>query len=100
MVIHSAKLFSKAQTDIKPWKPTTKIIQEGMYKFSRNPIYLGFLFLGFGFALLLNNGWLFFTQIGLGIWLDRYVIQQEEEYLEGKFGEDYIHFKKGVRRWI
>ena len=93
-------IFFKEKEDVRPEKPTTKIIIKGPFKFSRNPIYLG-LNLGYiGIALILNNLWMIvflpiiFTLLYYG------VILKEEEYLEKKFGKKYLDYKKKVRRWI
>ncbi|MCU0238373.1 MAG: isoprenylcysteine carboxylmethyltransferase family protein [Pyrinomonadaceae bacterium] len=90
----------KAKTNIEPWKPTTKILDSGVYKYSRNPIYVAMALIYLGIACLFNSIWfLLFLPICLLV-IHFGVILREEIYLENKFGEDYLDYKKRVRRWI
>ena len=90
----------RAGTDPIPFNPTTKIVSHGLYRFSRNPMYIGFAFWTLGLAVLLNSVWaLCGVPIGL-VLIDRLVVAREEMYLERKFGEEYLSYKARVRRWI
>ena len=72
----------------------------GPYQFTRNPMYLMMLFVCVGSSVLLWSIWiLLLTPICAGL-LHRPAILPEEEYLERKFGEDYLSYKRRVRRWI
>lgn len=100
MMLYCRKLFQEAETNIRPGQPTTVIIEEGPYKYSRNPIYVSFL-VGFaGLAMMADAPLMLLLTIGLYYVLDRYVIEPEEAYLEAKFGEDYTDYKDTVRRWL
>jgi protein-S-isoprenylcysteine O-methyltransferase Ste14 len=90
----------KNKTPYNPAKPTMKIVREGSFRFSRNPLYLSLLLLLGGFAALLCSLWLAFALIILFILLKRYAIRPEEKYLAEKFGDDYLGYKASVRRWI
>lgn len=93
-------LFFRARTHVEPWQPTSRIIVSGVYRFSRNPIYLAFCVLQMGIALMLANGWILLTCC-LTYWLlSRFVISREEAYLEAKFGAEYLEYKQRVRRWL
>jgi len=90
----------RAGTDPIPFNPTTKIVSHGLYRFSRNPMYIGFAFWTLGVAILINSLWaLMAVPIGL-ILIDLLVVAREEGYLERKFGEEYLSYKRRVRRWI
>jgi protein-S-isoprenylcysteine O-methyltransferase Ste14 len=90
----------RAGTDPIPFNPSTRIVAHGLYRFTRNPMYLGFAFCAFGLAILVNSVWMLLAvPIGL-ILIDRIVITREERYLERKFGEEYLSYKRRVRRWI
>jgi|SRR5438874_4493523 len=90
----------RAGTDPIPFHPTTRIVSYGLYRFSRNPMYLGFGLWTLGIAILMNSVWMLLAvPIGL-ILTDRIVIAREERYLERKFGEEYLSYKRRVRRWI
>ena len=83
-----------------PWKPTTEIIQRGPFRISRNPMYLQMVLVCVGFAIILWNLWILLL-VPLCAWLlQRFVIAREEAYLERKFGETYLDYKRRVRRWI
>lgn len=100
IIIYCATLFKKAQTDIKPWEPTSQIISSGIYRFSRNPIYFSFIIVGIGTAITINTLWVLIMMIPLVLLLNRNVIFKEESYLEKKFGQEYLNYKNRVRRWI
>ena len=92
--------FFAHKTHVEPWHPTTTIIQKGLYRFSRNPIYLAFCIATVGVGLVLNSWWIVASSLPLKSLLQRLVIQREETYLEKKFGKDYLQYKRRVRRWI
>jgi protein-S-isoprenylcysteine O-methyltransferase Ste14 len=90
----------KVKTHIEPWQPTTTIISDGVYRFSRNPIYLGLTLIYLGLTCLFNSVW-FLPFLPLVLMAIHYgVILREEHYLENKFGEEYLNYKRRVRRWI
>lgn len=99
----SSSAFRKmmvAHTSPDPHKPTTAIVLGGPYRFTRNPIYLGFLMSYLGFTLLASTWWGLFLSPFL-IWtITNSVIYAEEVYLEDKFKDQYAHYKSRVRRWI
>lgn len=100
IILYCASLFKKSHTNIKPWKTTSSLITNNIYRFSRNPIYCAFILIGLGAALALNNLWIALLQIPLIFILTKWVIEKEERYLETKFGENYLAYKNKVRRWI
>jgi protein-S-isoprenylcysteine O-methyltransferase Ste14 len=90
----------KAKTNINPWKPTIKILDTGFYGYSRNPIYVAMVLIYLGITCFFNSVWfLLFLPFCL-LTIHFGVILREEKYLENKFGEDYLDYKKRVRRWI
>ena len=90
----------RAGTDPIPFNPTTRIVSHGLYRFSRNPMYVGFALWTFAVAILTNSVWVLLA-VPIGVILtDRIVITREERYLARKFGEEYLSYKRRVRRWI
>ena len=90
----------RAGTDPIPFNPSTRIVAHGLYRFTRNPMYVGFAFCTLGITMLVDSTWMLFAApIGL-VLIDRLVIAREEKYLERKFGEEYLNYKGRVRRWI
>ena len=92
--------FIEAKTKVEPWHPTTTIIRKGLFRYSRNPIYLSFCVATVGAGLVLNSWWIVISVTVLKPLLERFVISREEAYLEKKFGEYYLDYKKQVRRWL
>ncbi len=92
--------FLRARTHIEPWHPTTTVIRDGLFRYSRNPIYLSFCIATAGAGLWLNNAWILLGLPLLVVLLWRLVIAREEAYLERKFGEPYREYCRQVRRWL
>ena len=92
--------FRRAQTSPKPWVPSTALVTTGPYRFTRNPMYLGFTLLYLGAALWTNAAWpLLFLPIVLVV-MHYGVIVREEAYMARTFGEDYQRYRQRVRRWL
>jgi protein-S-isoprenylcysteine O-methyltransferase Ste14 len=90
----------RAKTPVNPYKATTAIVTDGVFRFSRNPIYVSDTLQYVGLALVLNTGWAL-ALIPLVVWIMHAgVITREEAYLERKFGNDYLRYKQQVRRWL
>src|SRR3954469_16324391 len=92
--------FSRKGTAVEPWKPTTAIVTTGPYRFTRNPAYLGMALTYVGIAVLSSAVWVLVPLPFVIAVIDRGVIAREERYLERKFGEEYLGYKRTVRRWI
>ena len=100
VMVSTTRLMLRKKTDPRPDRPTSTIITEGLFRFSRNPLYLSLMLIYCGIAIYANSLWLVFLLPVLFIGLERGVVVREEKYLEGKFGEEYLEYKKKVRRWI
>jgi protein-S-isoprenylcysteine O-methyltransferase Ste14 len=97
---YSVTLLRRTGQSENPWKPTTEIVNRGPFRFTRNPMYLQMVLVCIGFALILANIWiLLLTPICAWV-LYEFAILPEEAYLERKFGEKYLAYKRGVRRWL
>jgi len=92
--------FLEANTHVEPWHPTTTIIEKGLYRYSRNPIYLAFCSTTLGSGLALNSWWIVMGVLPLVYLLQKLVIKREEAYLANKFGKVYLDYKSRVRRWL
>ena len=100
LIIISALPFWAHKTSLEPWEPTSFIIQSGVFRFSRNPIYLAFCVASVGAGFTLNSFWVLGSVLPLVLVLRFAVIQREEIYLESKFGAQYLDYKSRVRRWL
>src|ERR1700722_12317378 len=75
----------RAGTDPLPFNPSTRIVSHGIYRWTRNPMYVGFVLVTLGVAVLLNSAWMLLA-VPIGIFLTRQlIIVREERYLERKF---------------
>lgn len=92
--------FINSGQDVKPWTPTPGIVVDGPYKFTRNPMYLMMLLFTLGFAIILSDLWTVVLTPVCGWVIYQFAIRHEEAYLEDKFGDAYLDYKKRVRRWI
>jgi protein-S-isoprenylcysteine O-methyltransferase Ste14 len=97
---YSVSTFRAAGTPVPARKPTTIIVRTGPYRFSRNPIYLAFSLVQLGIAIWANSVWLLATLGGAVVLIHCVVIPREEQYLERKFGAQYLAYKASVRRWL
>jgi protein-S-isoprenylcysteine O-methyltransferase Ste14 len=100
LIGYCARQFKRAQTCIEPWRATSSIITNGPYRYSRNPIYLGFAIAGVGIALAFNTCWMLLSVLAFVLIANKLVIEKEETYLEGKFGEAYLNYQRATRRWF
>jgi protein-S-isoprenylcysteine O-methyltransferase Ste14 len=92
--------FWRAGTTLMPNRPASRLVVEGPYRFSRNPMYLGLTTLYLGVALMLNSVWVLALLPGVLLLLQTGVIRREERYLEGAFGPGYQAYRTRVRRWL
>ena len=93
-------LFRRTGQEPEPWKPTPEIVSTGVYRISRNPMYVGMGLIQLGIGVGAQNGWiLLLLPLALAL-VHATAIRHEEAYLERKFGADYLAYKKAVRRWL
>ncbi|HCK66713.1 MAG TPA: isoprenylcysteine carboxylmethyltransferase family protein [Anaerolineae bacterium] len=92
--------FMKAKTTVNPHGSVSNIISSGIFRLSRNPIYVGFVLMLIGFPLYSGTYWGLILSPVLIICFNKLVIEHEEAYLEKKFGEQYTNYKSRVRRWL
>lgn len=94
--------FRKLKTTVDPRYPekARKLVIIGIYKFSRNPMYLGMLLALIGFDIFLGSIPGIFIIVFFVWFINKFQIHPEEIVLRDKFGEDYINYTKQVRRWV
>lgn len=92
--------FRRARTTLDPHGSAKQVVTSGIYRFTRNPIYFGFLLMVIG--LPLNSGliWGIVAAPFYMMTMTRLVIEREEAYLERKFKDHYASYKARVRRWL
>ena len=92
--------FRRARTTLDPHGSSRQVVNSGIYRFTRNPIYLGFLLMLIG--LPLNSGLIWGIVLAplYILTMTRLVIEREEAYLEDKSKDQYTSYKSRVRRWL
>jgi len=90
----------QGHTTLDPHGSVTEIVTGGPYRFSRNPIYLGFVLLLIGFPFIFRSYWGLIVSPVLIVSLYQFVIKHEEAYLEKKFGDAYTGYRSRVGRWL
>jgi protein-S-isoprenylcysteine O-methyltransferase Ste14 len=88
------------KTHPSPYKATATIVGTGIYRLSRNPIYVAFLLVVVASAAGANSAWLLVATVALFVLLRFGVVSREEQYLSRKFGNVYEEYRRKVRRWI
>jgi protein-S-isoprenylcysteine O-methyltransferase Ste14 len=98
--IAAVRTFRRAGTSPLLGTPTTTLVTSGPYRFSRNPIYIGYTLLYLGISFWANTLWpVVLLPVVLGV-MHRAVITREEAYLQGRFGDAYSSYCQQVRRWL
>lgn len=95
-----SKIFERAGANIQTFEDPDALITEGLFKISRNPMYLGFVIALAGVATTLGNISSLLIVIVYIFVTDRWYIAFEEAAMEREFGEQYMSYKKRTRRWL
>jgi protein-S-isoprenylcysteine O-methyltransferase Ste14 len=100
IIVYTISLFKRQQTDVMPDGNPSILITHGIYKITRNPIYLGMTLILLGAAFLFGTLLTFFIPPLFMATVDLIWIRFEERNLESIFGNRYITYKGSVRKWI
>ena len=94
--------FIKSKTTVNPiqFEEVNKLITSGIFKYSRNPMYLGMLMIVLSASIFYLNIYSILTPLLFILWINKFQIKREEEFLIEKFGDEYLSYKKKTRRWI
>jgi protein-S-isoprenylcysteine O-methyltransferase Ste14 len=93
-------LMRRSGQNPAPWTSTPELLGGGVYRVSRNPMYVGMALLQTAIGVGAANGWiLLLVPVALAA-VYATAVRHEEAYLERKFGEPYLAYKRRVRRWI
>lgn len=100
LIAISLGLFAGAKTRPEPWQPASSLVDRGLYRFTRNPMYLGMALLSLGVALAFSSLPGAILALAALVIIDRTVVTREEAYLKRRFGPDYVAYTRRVRRWL
>ena len=94
--------FIKSKTTIDPikFKKVNNLVTSGIYKYSRNPMYLGLLMVIISTSIFYLTIFSITTPFIFYFWINRFQIEREEIFLTKKFGQKYISYKSKTRKWI
>ena len=100
LILWAALLFRRAGTNIRPYLPSTALVLDGPYRFTRNPMYLGMAGTLLGAAVFLGSLTpLIVIPAFMALIAERFIVPEEAK-LEAAFGRDYVDYKARVRRWL
>lgn len=99
-IVTAALRFRRAGTPAPPWLPATAFVAQGIYRFSRNPMYLGMTLIYCAIGIAANAPVVFWMLIPLAVTIHYGVVLREERYMAGKFGQPYIDYANTVPRWL
>ena len=100
VAIVAAGLFRRSGETPEPWTTTHRIVTTGLYRYTRNPMYLGMALAYAGLALALDAPVAMVLLPVVILLIQSQVIAREERYLAAKFGEPYLDYRRRVRRWL
>jgi protein-S-isoprenylcysteine O-methyltransferase Ste14 len=92
--------FSRAATPVPTIEPTRVLVATGIHGWTRNPIYVGMFVLYGGIGVAAQSTWVLVLALPLAILIRYGVVAREEAYLERRFGDAYLDYKRRVRRWF
>ena len=100
LVFMAFSALRRAHTAASPYQASTAIVSSGPFRFSRNPVYLGMTLMYIGIGLWRHSEWTLLCLPPLLMLMHYGVILREERYLADTFGERYLRYQAGVRRWL
>jgi protein-S-isoprenylcysteine O-methyltransferase Ste14 len=102
LVVSARMSLSKANTTWRPMTPgqATALVDTGVYRVSRNPVYLGMLFVMLGLAVALSSPAALALSAVFVLYIDRFQVEPEERALSAVLGREYLDYQARVRRWL
>ena len=102
ILINPVFKFIKSKTTVNPVKfaKVNKLVTSGIFKYSRNPMYLGMILIIISTTIFYLNYYSVITPFIFYFWINRFQIKREEIFLKEKFGKEYLLYKSKTRRWI
>ncbi len=94
--------FRRARTTVNPTRPdaATSLVTSGIYRVTRNPMYVGLAFVLFAWAMFLSSAWALLGLVAFVMYIGRFQIAPEERALSKVFGSEYAAYQAKVRRWL
>jgi protein-S-isoprenylcysteine O-methyltransferase Ste14 len=100
IVFFALRGMIRARTTFRTGEKADALVYTGVYKRTRNPIYLSFTFFTLGLGIATANPWMVVLAPALLLYLQERVVKREEAYLKERFGAEYADYMRKVRRWL
>lgn len=100
MVMSAQVWFKRTGQHPAPWKPSPELLSSGIYRHTRNPMYIGMTLIQLGLGIALGNGWIAVLSPLALVIVHVVAVRAEEAYLTEKFGDSYARYKASVRRYL
>ena len=100
LAVWAARLFAHAGTGVKPFTPSTTVVQTGPYQFTRNPMYLGMMIVLAGAFVLFGSLSPILVIAVFFWWIHHRFVLPEEDHMEHALGQAFLDYKESVRRWL
>ena len=94
------RAFHKASTTVKPFEESSVLVTDGVFRMSRNPMYLGFILVLIGLAVLLRSLSPYAVILLFAIWIQQTFIVVEERMLAARFSAQWQRYRQNTRRWL
>jgi protein-S-isoprenylcysteine O-methyltransferase Ste14 len=94
------KAFHTVRTTVKPFEESSSLVTNGVFRISRNPMYLGFVLILTGIAILLRTLSPYLVIVAFVAVIDMTFVRVEEQMLAEKFGASWKHYQSAVKRWL
>lgn len=95
-----ARNFSRSETPLPTNRPARVLVTTGIYRWTRNPVYLAFFLAYLGIGIATRSEWIVLLTLPLAVTIRYGVVAREESYLERRFGDSYRDYRARVRRWL
>ena len=94
--------FRLAKTTVNPLRPenTSAVVTSGVYRITRNPMYVGMALILLAWAVFLSSAWALLGPLAFVLYITRFQIKPEERALAARFGSSYADYLASVRRWL
>jgi protein-S-isoprenylcysteine O-methyltransferase Ste14 len=94
--------FRRARTTVNPLKPesASSLVTSGVYRFTRNPMYVGMGLVLIAWAFLLSSAMALLGPVVFVLYMNRFQIEPEERALAIRFGDAFLNYRATVRRWL
>ena len=94
--------FGRAKTTVNPMKPekSAALVNTGVFRITRNPMYVGMVFILLAWAVYLASPWALFGPLLFAAYITRFQIKPEERVLAARFGDEFASYTARVRRWL